>query len=92
VSEPLEVDERTRRILLVSTVVVMVAGVAASYAIERSYERWWHENHPWAGARRSLERTRAGYQAKRDTTTEVAEVLGAIVGGVIGALIGDDDR
>ena len=42
--------------------------------------------------RRSVERARTGYRAKRDTTTEVAEVVGAIVGGVIGALIGGDDE
>jgi hypothetical protein len=89
--EPFEIDDRTRRILAISTVVALVAGVVASYKIERSLERWWHENHPWSDVRRSVERAQAGYHAKRDATTDVAIVLGAIVGGVIGAAIGDAD-
>jgi hypothetical protein len=92
VDEPFEIDDRTRRVIAVSTVVILAAGVAASYAIDRSLQRWWHENNPWSDVRRSVERARTGYRAKRDTTTEVAEVVGAIVGGVIGALIGGDDE
>jgi hypothetical protein len=89
VDEPFAIDDRTRRVVLVSTVVLLAAGVVASYRIDRSLERWWHENHPWADARRSVERARVGYHAKRDAATDVAIVVGAIVGGVIGAAIGD---
>jgi hypothetical protein len=62
-----------------------------SYKIDRSLERWWHENNPFADARRGVERARAGYHAKRDTATDVAIVVGAIVGGVIGVALGDGD-
>jgi hypothetical protein len=84
-------DAAARRIILASTLVALAAGVVASYGIDRSLERWWHENNPWADTRRSVERARAGYHAKRDTATDVAIVVGAIVGGVIGAAIGEAD-
>jgi hypothetical protein len=86
----LEVDQRTERVILVSTVLVLAAGVVASAALDRAYRRWWHENNPFADARRSVERARSGYRAKRDTSQEVGEVVGAIIGGVIGAWIGDE--
>jgi len=80
-----------RRIILASTVLAMAAGVVASYKIDRSLERWWHENNPFADARRSVERVRADYHRKRDTATDVAIVVGAIAGGVIGAIVAGDD-
>jgi hypothetical protein len=84
-------DAATRRIILASTLVALVAGVVVSYKIDRSLERWWHENNPFADARRGMERARAGYHAKRGTATDVAIVVGAIVGGVIGVALGDGD-
>lgn len=85
-------DALARRIILASTVLAMAAGAVASYRIDRSLERWWHENNPFADVRRSVERARAGYDRKRDTATDVAIVLGAIAGGVIGAIVDGDDQ
>ena len=74
-----DADAWIRRSSAVATVLISAAVIGIPYVCDRAYRRWWKENHPLAGHRARLERTRTGYQDRRADVTKVAQVISDVL-------------
>jgi hypothetical protein len=74
-----DADAWIRRYSAVATVLIFAAVIGIPYVCDRAYRRWWKENHPLAGPRARLERTRTGYQDRRANVTEVGQVISDVL-------------
>ena len=83
-----DADAWIRRSSAVATVLIFAAVIGIPYVCDRAYRRWWKENHPLAGHRARLERTRTGYQDRRADVTRVAQVISDVLVEVHGARSG----
>ena len=68
-------DASLRRLSAAVTVVVCATVAGIAYWYERDYRRWSQQNHPFAGPRARIERTRANYWERRAFVTELAQVI-----------------
>jgi hypothetical protein len=60
-----------------SRAAALVFGVAAAglaVLIDRKVDRWWKRNHPFAGAKTRIERTKTKYRDRRDFAVEATGV------------------
>ena len=79
-------DPASRRFEEVATIVAVVVVIGIAYACERAYRRWSKEVSPLTAPRARVEHVRIGYRAKRETMTDVAEIIGAVLDEVGSAL------
>jgi hypothetical protein len=55
------------------------AGAAGlAYLVDRRLDRWWKRNHPLAGAKTRVQRTKTTYRNRRDFAVEAATVAGEL--------------
>ena len=79
-------DAVPKRFEEVATVAAIAAVIGIMYVCDRAYRRWLKGISPLTAPRARVEHMRAGYRDKRETVGDVAEIVGAVLGEVGGAL------
>ncbi|HET6713697.1 MAG TPA: hypothetical protein VFI59_08310 [Actinomycetota bacterium] len=79
-------DAVSKRFEEVATIVAFVTVIGIAYACERAYRRWTTEINPLTAPRARVEHMRTDYRGKRETVSDVAEIIGAVFGEVGDAL------
>lgn len=72
-------DSASRRLNPAVTVIIIVAGLGVAYWCDRAYGRWVKAISPLAGPRARVVRMRVGYQDRRATATDTAQIIGAVL-------------
>jgi hypothetical protein len=68
----------SRRLSAAVAIVVGVGAAAIAYWSDRKLDRWWKKNHPLAGAKARVDRTKKTYRSRRDFAVEAAVVAGEL--------------
>ena len=79
ITEPHTGDRLAKRLNAAATLAIVAGVIGASQWGERTYRRWWKENHPLSGPRARLGGMQTAYQAKRDYSMELAALAAALV-------------
>jgi hypothetical protein len=68
----------SRRLSGLAALAIGVGAAGVAYLVDRKFDRWWKQNHPLAGAKARVERTKTTYRNRRDFAVEAATVAGEL--------------
>ena len=74
-----DTDALARWIAPAMTVTIFSGALAIAIWLDKTYQRWWKENHPFAGIKDGAARARINMRNKRAATGEVFATLGDLV-------------